>query len=258
MVIAVGVMMGTHTRKNSGSGAMGVQERRAVITRMYVQGYAQWPIAKLLGISQSAVSNELAAVREEWLKTRTMDYTVKIAREVAGLDMQESCLWEAWYNSCKQDVITTVTRKKRLIDEPIQDDTSTGKRSRTRKTKGQELTTIEENEKVETRQLIGDRRFMAEITWVRELRCKLLGLLEDEPLQPAVVNIWQQLQEVQFDRDRDDIEDRLKMIETSPVSGFIDVTQSSTTNPTSDSQPINNHTSTSPSPSNTSTTVKPE
>ncbi len=192
-------------------------ERKNKAAELYLQGYSQFNMSKLLGISQTTLSKDLAVVREEWLAERVADYDHKMLRELTALDLQESCLWEAWYNSCKQEIISTITQKKILQKPP-------SKSKKKRKDEDEDdieatgLIIVEENVKTVTKNMIGDPRFMAEITKVRELRCKLTGLLEDKPLETPIINIWQQLQEIDFARDKDEVEDRLRAIESRPLS----------------------------------------
>lgn len=192
------------------------EERREQVAQLYLQGWAQFPIAQRLGIAQQTVSDDLQIIRREWLDSRQQSYDEKMIKELIGIEMQESQLWEAWYRSCQLETVRTVTSKKQLQEI----DTSTNKRKRGRKKSTDDRETamviVEENEKTVTRQGIGDPRFMSEITRLRELRCKLLGLLEDEKPTSPIVNIWQQLQEMHFDRDRDEIEDRITAVKQLP------------------------------------------
>lgn len=185
-------------------------ERRVKAAELYAKGYAQYVIGKLLGYDDSTISRDIAVIRKNWVEAHIKDYDERMLRELTGIEMQESALWEAWHRSCQTEVITTRSHKKQLRDA-----------ERPKKGKGKqstplEMVVIEENEKTVTRQMIGDPRFMAEITRVRELRCKLMGLLEDAPPSNPVVNIWQQLQEMKFDRDRDEIEEAIQTVRMLP------------------------------------------
>lgn len=195
------------TRKRIDNTQAVIDERRQTIARLYVQGYTQFAIAKVVGLCQQTISTELVSIRKEWLESRLKTYDERMSKELTALDMQESALWEAWYNSCKQEIINTITqkkvrptRRKRKKNDP--DESS------------DDLEITEEHSRTVTRQLHGDPRFMAEITKVRELRCKLMGLLEDEPLQTPVINIWQQLQDITSNTDYNRVEDRLLAIES--------------------------------------------
>lgn len=203
-------------RQDADADTVGREERRESVARMYLQGYAMFPIAKLLDVSIQTVSRDLERIRKQWLESRNQSYDEKMMKELIGIEMQESQLWEAWYRSCQLETIRTVTSKKQLQEI----DTSTNKRKKGRKKSTNDRETamviVEENEKTVTRQGIGDPRFMSEITRLRELRCKLLGLLEDEKPTSPIVNIWQQLQEMHFDRDRDEIEDRINAVKQLP------------------------------------------
>jgi hypothetical protein len=199
--------------------------RRQQVGDMYARGYVAFPIATLLNVNVKTVTRDIDLIRKEWLEQRTGSYDDKVNRELAGIEQQESQLWEAWYRSCQIEVISTKTRKKQLrdIERPKK-----GKKGKDASTEPA-MVVIEENEKTVTRQMIGDPRFQAEITRLRELRCKLQGLLEDAPPSAPVVNIWQQLQEMKFDRDRDEIEEQIQAVRMLPPrpsddAGLKDVT----------------------------------
>lgn len=223
------------------------EKRRLKVAEMYAQGYVLHPIATLLGVSQQTISRDLEHVRKEWLANRLRSYDDHMSKQLAGLDMQESQLWEAWYRSCQREVITTVQHKKQLREQASE---QTGKsRKRNKSVQQSEMVLVESNERTVTRQLIGDPRFMAEITRVRELRCKLLGLLDDEPITQPIVNIWQQLQEIRFNRDTDELEDAIAGVRQLPpvptsdaglrdVTGWRDDGKDSTDKHSADSQPL--------------------
>lgn len=189
------------------------EERRRKVGEMYAQGYVMWPIAKLLGVDVATISRDLEVVRKEWLEQRTASYDEHMQRQLIGIEMQESQLWEAWYRSCQLETVTTKTAKKQLIQQSSK---GRGRKGKQQDDSPPQMVVVEENEKTVTRQGIGDPRFMSEITRLRELRCKLLGLLEDEKPTSPIINIWQQLEQSRFDRDKDEIEDRITAVKQLP------------------------------------------
>jgi hypothetical protein len=192
------------------------EERRNKVANMYAQGHVMFTIAEIIGCGEETVRRDLDYIRRVWAEERGQEYNDRIMREIVGLEMQESALWEAWYNSCKEEIIHTVQQRKQLIAAPSNNGSRTPGGANSRKPTPPRLTVTEENTKTVRKQLIGDPRFMAEITRVRELRCKLLGLLEDEPVKSPIINIWQQLVEAAR-LPGDEIEERLQRIESLPV-----------------------------------------
>lgn len=189
------------------------EERRLKVARMYSEGHVYYTIATILDIAITTVYKDIAEVRKEWIANRLGDYDAKIDREVAGIEYQESELWAAWHRSCQLEVVQKRTTKRKLVER------TQGKGKD--KTTTSEMVVVAEDEHTETRQMIGDPRFMAEITKLRELRCRLLGLLEDEKPTEPIINIWQSLQDMRFDRDRDEIEEKIqavRMLPSAPTS----------------------------------------
>lgn len=215
--------MGSRTKPRK---EMAIDERQQRVSEMYAKGYTQFVIATFIGVDQKTISRDVESIRKQWLEDKIGSYDDNMLKQLIGIDAQESALWEAWYRSCEQEVISTVTHKKQLR-ERRSDTSDTPKKGRGHKRKNtsqnnlsnpvSEMVVVESNEKTTTRQMIGDPRFMAEITRVRELRCKLLGLLEDAPPTNPVINIWQSLQEMKFDRDRDDIEEAITSVRQLPA-----------------------------------------
>ena len=50
-----------------------IEERRANVARLYLQGRTQWSIAREVGVDQAQISRDLAAMREEWKASRIAD-----------------------------------------------------------------------------------------------------------------------------------------------------------------------------------------
>jgi DNA-binding CsgD family transcriptional regulator len=85
-------------RKNDRYALM---ERRKRIASMYVTGKNQWERARTVGVSQGTVSNDLAAIREDWLASTRRDFDARKAEELAKLDQLEAEAWAAWERSCR-------------------------------------------------------------------------------------------------------------------------------------------------------------
>lgn len=128
---------------------------RLDIAEMYLKGKYQSEIATELGISQAAISKNLKAIREEWLKSTLINFNEAVAKELAKVDNLERVYWESWERSLKNFKSKTTKTPTKL---------------------GTQKTT-----KVEER--VGSVQFLQGVQWCIEKRCKLLGLDAPERLQ---------------------------------------------------------------------------
>lgn len=69
------------------------------VAALYLQGKTQTEIARVVGVSQMTVSNDLAALRKEWLAASLRDYDAKLAEEWERLKHLERAAWEEWERS---------------------------------------------------------------------------------------------------------------------------------------------------------------
>jgi len=132
---------------------------RRKIADLYLKGWLQADIAEELGISDSTVSRDLAAMRKAWLKSALMDFNEAKARELAEIDHLERVAWAEWLES-KEAKESTVQK------------TSTSNRNKR----------VEAQIRKETR--LGDPRYLGIIQWCIDRRCKILGV--DAPTQTQV------------------------------------------------------------------------
>lgn len=129
---------------------------RLEIAEMYLKGRYQSEIAAELGVSQSAISKNLKAVREEWLKSALVNFNEAISKELAKVDNLERVYWESWERSLTPFKSKTVKAKGNPRTE-------------------EELkASAEQTLKTEDRN--GDPRYLQGVQWCIEKRCKLLGL----------------------------------------------------------------------------------
>jgi predicted transcriptional regulator len=129
-----------------------IAARRQKVAELYVQGITQFAIAEQLGVCQPTVSNDLARVREQWLKSSLMDFNAKKSEELARLEHLERVAWEDYAESRKVYV----------------------------KVKGRGLVPSD------TRRKPGDVRYLQEVREAITLRLKVLGAIQ--PDKKVIVN----------------------------------------------------------------------
>ena len=86
-------------------------ERQQQVAALYLEGYRQTQIAEQLGVNQSVVSRDLAAVKDRWLESALFDFDAIRARELARIDRIEIAAWEGWRRSCEKAVTETIKDK---------------------------------------------------------------------------------------------------------------------------------------------------
>jgi len=69
---------------------------RAVIADRYLRGERQADIAAALGLNQSTVSRDLAALQAEWMARSVEKLDARKAEELARIDALEREYWQAW------------------------------------------------------------------------------------------------------------------------------------------------------------------
>jgi hypothetical protein len=74
-------------------------ERRKNVAKRYLRGETQWEIARAFEVNQSTISDDLAAIRKEWLAVTKSDYSERISLELAKIDEIERQAWNAWTKS---------------------------------------------------------------------------------------------------------------------------------------------------------------
>lgn len=200
--------------KNKQNDDVAIYERRQKVARLYVEGSTQCEIAERLAVSQPTVCLDLKAIRAGWEASAILDWDMVKTKELVALEHQIDELWKAWYRSCEVEEVKTRNVKREVRNEVE------GK-GRDRKVVGSKMVPTEVTSRKVSKQLIGDPRYMAEITKLRELRCRILGFLKDEkPAINAVVNVidWDSLAKPVSDT----IEERLALEQAKVV----DVTSS--------------------------------
>jgi hypothetical protein len=89
--------MAKHVRVNP----VDLENARAAVAKMYLQGHLQSAIAARLGVSQQTISNDLAAIRRVWREQAIEDYTEIHDRELQKVNQLEVAAWTGWERSLR-------------------------------------------------------------------------------------------------------------------------------------------------------------
>jgi hypothetical protein len=145
--------------KNAGNPDHAIAERRWKVSQLYLQGLPQHRIGEQVGVSQKCVSEDLAAVRAEWLAKSVDGFGERLAEELAKVDRVEAVAWDSFERSR-----ASITVGKGADGKPM---------------------------KVERP---GDDRFLGRVSWCIETRAKLLGLVKTDKASSTVVMVnWADL-----------------------------------------------------------------
>lgn len=184
-----------------------ILQRRKRVAQLYCEGKSQFEISKITGMSQPMISVDLKVIRDAWLATAVLDWDDVKAKELAKLDLIEERMWEAYHRTYGEDEIKTVNIKKAIRDARIEQPGRLPERLPAQSNKKYwnsdidgpkfkhvpdededsesshedgELQIIEETINTRTKQLPGDPAFMDRILKCIEMRCKILGFLDDK------------------------------------------------------------------------------
>jgi hypothetical protein len=138
---------------NPNGAALAILERRKNVAARYVRGETQWEIARAFEVDQKTISNDLAAIRKEWLADAVRSVDEVKARELAKIDECEAQAWRAWTKS--QENAETLRARVRGKGEDARPETE-------KVTKGQ----------------AGDPRFLDLVLKCVEKRCLILGVYD--------------------------------------------------------------------------------
>ena len=129
---------------------------RREIARRYLSGEYQADIGRSLGLTQQAVSLELAAINREWTASGVHDFDEAKSIELAKIDMLELTYWKAWEASKGEK-----SRRTQVIRP------GAGKESRP----AARLLTVH------TEDVVGDKKWLEGIQRCIEQRCAINGLI---------------------------------------------------------------------------------
>lgn len=190
--------------KNRKAPEVAITARRREVVKLYLQSVSQVEIAERLGVAQSTVCEDIKAIHKGWEASAILDWDKLKTKELEAIDHQIEVLWGAWVRSCEVEEVRTRSVKKERR-------TKTEGSGKNKKVVGEEMVPVEKSNKVQSKQLIGDPRYMAEISRCRELKCKILGFLKDDKGQSVAAsqtNIFVLLEEA-VKQKADPIEVRL-------------------------------------------------
>lgn len=125
------------------------EENYVQITELYLRGKYQSEIAKILGLSQGMISQDLKVIQRRWRESTTMNLDEAKAKELARLDELEREFWAAW-------------------------EASKTERTQARQEKNNAGATVKASMMKEQRD--GNPAFLAGVMGCIDRRCKLLGL----------------------------------------------------------------------------------
>lgn len=161
------------------------------ISQLYLRGRSKQEIADELvrrhhyeRMSVEMIKVELQTLRKMWVQSALINYDEAKAREIAHIDELESAAWDAWNKSWGKDVIKTQEgiedRWGSPKENPVKSEEEEEKESKRTYYRKRGLET--------TKERFGDPRYLDQIKWCIEQRCKILGL--HEPLRMAIT--WQE------------------------------------------------------------------
>lgn len=125
-----------------------IENRRAIVSDMYLKGYQQTVIAKKVGVTQQQVSYDLKILMQQWKAEQLKNIDEMVTAELIKINKLEVEYYEAWEKSKGKD--TTIKRSGK-IEKP-------------------EFIQQVENSN------FGDPRYLAGVQWCVNKRCELLGL----------------------------------------------------------------------------------
>ncbi len=150
-------------------------ERRRQVADLYLKGATQWEIAGKLQCSQGTICNDLSAIREQWLQSSVVDFSLKKAEELAKLDALERAAWQGWARSCEDARTSHRRTEEAFLAAP-------GKVTKGRSEAEEQARLVVLRRVVaETRKgQAGDPRFLERVAWCIECRLKVMGALKAE------------------------------------------------------------------------------
>ena len=134
---------------------------RVLVADLYKKGYEQNDIAKVVGICQATVSNDIKALIEDWRKSSLIDINDAQQVELMRINKLEVEYWEAWEESKKEFKSSSVKKKGAI---PVQNKD------------GENITVSPIETTLRNENRCGDPRYLQGIQWCINKRCEILGL----------------------------------------------------------------------------------
>ena len=132
------------------SQKINAQQRRPQVAQLYLDGWRQTAIAEEFGVSQAQISNDLKAIRKDWVASAVRDFDQLKEQELQRVDNLEREYWEQ-YQASKKPKKSKVSRQVKGDRESIE-------------------ATVREEER------LGNPTYLNGVQWCIEQRCKILGI----------------------------------------------------------------------------------
>lgn len=146
---------------------------RRRIAELLLQGYKHYEIRDIIeaetgtSLTRRTITNDVAAIRKDWAEQQRASITALVNQDIDRLDADEAVAWQAWRNSCGDEVQETVEKIAKYLKyeegyEPDEDEFAL---------RVQRVTQI-----IKKSNGVGDPRFLNIIMDIQKERRKLLGL----------------------------------------------------------------------------------
>ena len=129
---------------------MKAQSRRPEVAELYLNGWRQSAIASKFGVTQGTISNDLKAIRKDWVASAVRDFDQLKEQELQRADNLEREYWEQ-YQASKKPKKSKTSRQVKGDRESIE-------------------ATMKEEER------LGNPTYLSGVQWCIEQRCKILGI----------------------------------------------------------------------------------
>lgn len=150
------------------------EQRRTQVAKLHLRGWNQYRIADELHVTQGTISNDIKAIRKDWLASRVNDHNVNQCRELAHIEQVEAEAWAEWERS-KENAESIATEEMELSGVA----TSEAQQASEMLVSPDSLPFVAPT-KIKTRKeskgRLADARYLQVINQCRDDRCKILGL----------------------------------------------------------------------------------
>jgi transcriptional regulator with XRE-family HTH domain len=163
-----------------------VEYRRQQVATRYLRGELQSEIARVFGVSQQQISQDLKAIRSAWLASAIRDFDALKAEELARVDTVEREAWAAWTRSQTDKQIAI----QEQYDDPVTTKDEKGRTAITSK--------VRKHASLRKEGQTGAPSFLEIILKCIAKRCEILGL--DAPRKFNININWDELSGEQIDR----------------------------------------------------------
>lgn len=151
-------------------------DRRRQVAELYLYGKSQWEICRELKICQGTVSNDLAAIRKEWLHLMLRDFDARKSEELAKLDRIEAQAWDSFHLSKENAEFN----RKRMEEAIVTLEEKVEVRGKRKSKQVQKLVPVKKIEETTSTGRDGDPRWMELVFKCVETRLKIMGLFKDQ------------------------------------------------------------------------------